>query len=807
MDKLMEVKVKSKIEASKASQTCYHCGDDCKTINIRVNDKYFCCEGCKTVYEIIHENNLCNYYNLENHPGAKQNKAMDEYLFLDNEEIKSKLINFEEGFTCKVTFYIPNIHCSSCLWLLENLHRINKGIIKSEINFPKKQASILFNKESIQLKELASLLNHLGYPPLINLSQVSKKKIKTDPSLYIKLGVAGFCFANIMLLSFPDYLGFQGLQSSLGNFFGYLSLLLGTPVAFYCASDYFTSSITAIRNRMINIDLPIALSLMVIYGKSCYEILTHTGMGYLDSFSGLIFFLLIGKWYQRKTFEAISFERDYQSYFPVAVTKIENTHEVNVPIYKLQKGDRIRIRHNDLIPADGKIVSGMGEIDYSFVTGESVSVEKKQGEHVFAGGRQKGKLIEIEIQKEINQSYFTQLWNQDVFQKEKNLSLSNFANLIGKYFTIAILLVGIGTFAFWQLVDPSKAVLASVSVLIIFCPCTLALAIPFCFSNTLKILGKKGFYLKNSDTVEVIGNINTIVFDKTGTITSSEQKAKFLGRKLSKDDRQAIKALVKNSSHPLSRIIYQIILEEASPSVQSFSEEQGKGIIGVVNGKAYKIGSCEFVVGREENDKTYETKTYVQIEKEVVGFYCIQNNIRPGLYDAISKLSQTYELHMISGDQSSDKSKMERIFPNKNNIHFGLDPIQKLEYIKELQSQGKKVMMVGDGLNDAGALKQSDAGVAVSDDIYNFSPSCDAIVNSNQLHLLNKFLSYCKSSSTIVKFSLLISLSYNITGLVFATSAHLSPMIAAILMPASSVSVVLFVIGMSNLFAKRNSLI
>jgi Cu+-exporting ATPase len=162
---------------------------------------------------------------------------------------------------------------------------------------------------------------------------------------------------------------------------------------------------------------------------------------------------------------------------------------------------------------------------------------------------------------------------------------------------------------------------------------------------------------------------------------------------------------------------------------------------------------------------------------------------------------------MISGDQSSDKSKMERIFPNKNNIHFGLDPIQKLEYIKELQSQGKKVMMVGDGLNDAGALKQSDAGVAVSDDIYNFSPSCDAIVNSNQLHLLNKFLSYCKSSSTIVKFSLLISLSYNITGLVFATSAHLSPMIAAILMPASSVSVVLFVIGMSNLFAKRNSLI
>jgi len=807
MNKPMEVEVMSKKEANKASHTCYHCGDSCKTTDITVDEKYFCCEGCKTVYEIINENNLCNYYSLENHPGVKQNKVKDEYLFLDNEEIKSKLLDFEEGSTCKVTFYIPNIHCSSCLWLLENLHRINHGIIKSEINFPKKQASILFNQESIQLKELASLLNHLGYPPLINLSQVAKKKIKTDPSLYIKLGVAGFCFANIMLLSFPDYLGFTGLQSSLGNFFGYLSLILGTPVAFYCASDYFTSSITAIRNRMINIDLPIALSLIVIYGKSCYEILTHTGMGYLDSFSGLIFFLLIGKWYQRKTFEAISFERDYQSYFPVAVTKIENNREVNVPIYKLQKGDRIQIRHNDLIPADGKIVTGTGEIDYSFVTGESIPVEKKEGEHVFAGGRQKGKLLEIEIEKEINQSYFTQLWNQDVFQKGKNLSLSNFANLTGKYFTIAILIVGIGTFAFWQLVDPSKAVLASVSVLIVFCPCTLALAIPFCFSNTLKILGKKGFYLKNTDTVEVIGNIDTIVFDKTGTITSSEHQAEFLDKKLSLEDVKSIKTLVKNSSHPVSRIIYQSISDEPYPSVQSFSEEQGKGIIGVVNGKAFKIGSCEFVLGHEENDKTYETKTYVQIDKEVVGFYCIQNNIRPGLREAISKLSDSYELHMISGDQSSDKSKMEELFPDKNNIHFGLDPSEKLEYIKQLQAAGKKVMMVGDGLNDAGALKQSDAGVAVSDDIYNFSPSCDAIVNSKQLRLLNTFLSYCKSSSTIVKFSLLISLSYNITGLVFATSAHLSPMIAAILMPASSVSVVLFVIGMTNLFAKKKSLI
>lgn len=788
---------------------CYHCGDECKSKAISIEGKDFCCEGCKTVFELLDSNNLCNYYQFNNSPGNKINNGTDsKYAYLDNETIKNRLLDFREKSYSKITFYIPGIHCSSCIWLLENLHKFSAGVIRSQINFLKKELTVIFNEEIITLREVAEILDSTGYTPQISLSQLDKKesKKKTNHQLF-KLGIAGFCFGNIMLLSFPDYLKMDSLEAGYGHFFAYLSLFLSLPVFLYCDSEFFTSAYNGLKKRIINIDLPIALGLLVIFARSVYEILSHTGPGYLDSFAGLVFFMLIGRWYQRRTYDALAFERDYKSYFPVSVTKISEDNKEIIPINELKPLDRILIRNQELIPADAKILNGIGNIDYSFVTGESVPVRKEQGCDVFAGGRQVGGTLELEIQKEISQSYFTDLWNQDVFKKEKNESIENFANKTGKIFTIAVIILSMATFTYWWLNDYSKAVQSFAAVLIVFCPCMLALSIPFCFNNAMRIFGRHGFYLKSTETVEQIAKVDTIVFDKTGTITTVNDSTEFIGEELSNYEKILIKSLTKHSTHPLSQIVAKSLTCLDAATLEEFEEMPSQGITGKVDGNLVKIGTRQFVSGETKQESDPFSKVHISIKGMYRGYFRIENKLREGLPGLILSLGKKYDLHLLSGDNSQQKENMLKLFPKEQNVHFSQKPLDKLEYIKRLQEQGKTVLMVGDGLNDAGALKQSDAGITVSDDVYNFSPSCDAIIDSNKLRKLNEYVRFCKSSLTTVKASLIISLFYNILGLSFAMAGKLNPLVAAVLMPASSVSVVLFVTITSNIIAKKKGLI
>src|SRR3972149_4671997 len=269
-----------------------------------------------------------------------------------------------------VTFYVPQMHCSSCIWLLENLYRINPGIIHSEVDFLKKTVTIKFNPNRISLKQNVELLTSIGYEPQINLEDVEGKKLQTtNKKLIYKIGVTGFCFGNIMLLSFPEYLNIDAADSFFIKFFGWLNLILSLPVFLYSSSGYFISAYKGLQKRILNIDVPISLGIFVLFFRSAFEVITHTGAGYFDSMTGLVFFLLLGKLFQNKTYETLNFDRNYKSYFPLSGILKTNESEVSIPISKLNVGDKIIIRNNEIIPADSVLFGGEGNIDYSFVTG------------------------------------------------------------------------------------------------------------------------------------------------------------------------------------------------------------------------------------------------------------------------------------------------------------------------------------------------------------------------------------------------------------------------------------------------------
>ncbi|MEC8831016.1 MAG: heavy metal translocating P-type ATPase metal-binding domain-containing protein, partial [Bacteroidota bacterium] len=424
-----------------ADSTCFHCGDECGNNGVKFDDKEFCCNGCKTVYEIFTSNGLSTYYEIEGKAGTTPNEIRQKYDFLDNQEIVGQLVEFNEEGVQVVSLSIPTIHCSSCIWVLENLNKLHSAITVSQVDFPKKTIRVTYKTEDFSLKALVLLLGSIGYEPYISLEEYTKKGKNVDRSLIYKLGVAGFAFGNVMLFSFPEYFEVEEFWlDQYKHVFRWLMFAFSIPVVFYAAQDYFISAYKGIRSKLLNIDVPIALGILVLFLRSTFDIVFDLGSGFFDSLTGLVFFLLLGKFFQQKTYAYLSFERDYKSYFPIAVTRLnKNGGEENVQIYNIEVGDRVLIRSHEIIPVDCILIKGTAEIDYSFVTGESEPVFKESGEKLFAGGKQLSGVLEVEVLKSVSQSYLTQLWGNSVFSKDKASQFQTLTDSIGKRFTIAVL--------------------------------------------------------------------------------------------------------------------------------------------------------------------------------------------------------------------------------------------------------------------------------------------------------------------------------------------------------------------------------
>lgn len=788
---------------------CTHCGDQCPNGAVPDENKgaVFCCDGCRTVYQMLQESGLGKYYEMEAFPGLNLNKRRedDRYAFLDNAEIANSLIQFKEGDVFKIGLQIPAIHCSSCIWLLEHLHQIHSAIRWSRVDFMKKEISISADPKKMSLRQLVELLADIGYEPDLSLERAEKKQNSNEQQRLIKqIALAGFCFGNIMMFSFPEYFGFgtTAEDERFSLLFKSLNLMLAVPAILYSGRDYLISAWKAVKKGVVHINIPLALGMLALFGRSSYEIISGTGAGYMDSLAGLIFFLLIGKWFQEYTYGHIRFERDYKSYFPLAVSVVEGDGLSSRMVSQLQKGDRMYVRSGEIIPADAILLSGEAQIDYSFVTGESAPVSKSLGELVYGGGRQIGGAIEAEVVRDVNQGHLTKLWNSGMLT-EKEGKVKSFSDRVSRYFTWGLLLIAIFSFAAWAFYDMSKAFFVFTSVLIVACPCALALSSPFALGNMMRILGRNGFYLKNSQALEEMAHINHIVFDKTGTLSMSNSFGiSYEGRALNEKERAILFAGSRQSKHPYSRAVAEWSTSAQIPLVE-FEEKIGRGIVIRSSEHQLKLGSAEWLGVRSDHR---EKGVHLEVNGDYYGFFCLSPRFRAHSKETLKALGTNHELSLVSGDDASELPQVQALYPAFVALQFKASPEDKMKSIRALKSQGNQVMMMGDGLNDSGALMQADLGVVITEDVNNFTPAANAILQADQFEKLPLYFKLSKQTLSIIHISFGISLAYNLVGLSWAVSGNLSPVFAAILMPLSSISVVLFNTMATHYVAKKGGL-
>jgi Cu+-exporting ATPase len=463
------------------------------------------------------------------------------------------------------------------------------------------------------------------------------------------------------------------------------------------------------------------------------------------------------------------------------------------------------VRNEELIPADSILVAGHASIDYSFVTGESMPQSKQPGSLVYAGGKQKGTAIELETVKEVSQSYLTQLWNQSNYETRQSESrFLQLVNRISHYFTIVLVSIALASLAGWVYRgDDVRGWNAFTAVLIIACPCALAISSPFTLGNILRLFSRKKFYLKNFAVIEKLAKVDTLVFDKTGTLTHADDAdVTFTGEPLGNEAEKMVRSVVHHSSHPLSRMLYNALDATLVPA-ENYREVSGKGISAEVFGIPVRIGSAAWM-GLDVTLPPSSMRVYVSIAGVVKGYYSLQNRYRDGLEGVVRNLRKAgYRLSVLSGDHAGERDNLVRIFGSDAEVCFEQSPSDKLRYILRLQHQKRNVLMVGDGLNDAGALKQSDAGITVSEQVNNFSPACDGILDAARFSSLPAFLRTARASHRIILASFFIALLYNFIGLYYAVRGNLSPVVAAILMPVSAVTIISFTTGASNFIAGK----
>jgi len=845
--------------ASAAEPVCFHCGTPCGAGSVRVEEKVFCCAGCRTVFEVLAGSGLGHFYDLGKQAGIRVKEAAraDQFRHLDDPAVSARLLDYSDGRTCRVTLRVPAMHCVACVWLLENLFRLHPAIGRSEVNFPRREVTLTFDATRLPLSGLVALLTSLGYEPVFHLADLSGRTRAPAPRrLWLQLGIAGFAFGNVMLLSFPGYLGLAGESSpALQRFFGLVSLALALPVLLYSAADYWRAAWRCVRRGLVTLDLPIALGLAALFAQSAQDILRGTGPGYLDSLTGLIFFLLCGRLFQQKTYDRLSFDRDYRSFFPLAVVRLRppgsmpgsaeaagaspgedraGEQEETVALARLQVGDRLRLRHGELIPADARLVRGQGLVDYSFVTGESEPVTRRPGDYLYAGGQQVGGAIEVEIVKPVSQSYLAALWSHAAFAKQRGETLNTVTNRFSRWFVAGVAVIALGTAAYWLGHRPELAWRAATAVLIVACPCALALAAPFALGTAQRWLARRNIFLKSPQVLETLARVDAIVFDKTGTLTSPRRtQVRWQGAPLAAEEISAVRALARHSTHPLARRLGESLnpagsqrdgttagpreenpARDGEPSgvgaVADFREHAGRGIEGRVGGRQVWLGSAAWLRGRgvavPAARRAGGASVHVAIDGVYRGHYALGNVLRPRTENVIGRLASRYELALLSGDHARQRKTFRRLFGPRARLQFHQTPLGKLDFIRRLQEAGRITMMVGDGLNDAGALRQSDVGVAVVEQIGTFAPASDVILAAEAVPRLPALLRFARQAVGVVYACFGLSVVYNVLGLSLAAQGRLSPLVAAVLMPLSSVSVVAFACGATSWLARRGPL-
>lgn len=814
---------------------CAHCGQSCDRAHLLTSDeKPFCCTGCRSVYEILRDHELCDYYTIRAASDAADDRSSvaagdrfashRDYAALDEPAIVRSLVSYLSETRQRIVWNVPSLHCASCVWLLEQLDRFDAGVLMSEVDILRKTVTVDLDPRVTSARRVAEGMAGIGYAPVIQLenpdSNAPKKARSTTRALYSRIGIAGFAAGNTMMIYVARYFAqseraASGMGSLLGSrlewVFGWMSVALSIPVLLYSASPWFTAAWAALRGRRITLDVPVALGILVLFIRSVTDLAMGTGEGYLDSFNGLVFFLLIGRLFQQKAFDALSFDRTYRSFFPLSVRVERSSGEQQIiPIEQIAIGEKLSVRNAEVVPCEAVLQSEAAYVDYSFVTGEAMPVECTAGAIIHAGGRIIGRSANLVAMKPVSHSELGAMWGRSTASAKRRPRLLDLSDLFGKWFTALALIIAVVGAAFW-LPDLRAAFDVFTAVLIIACPCALTLATPITLGTAMGVLGRFGIYLKNVSVLLELPRITAVFFDKTGTLTFSNPDITFRGRDLTDDEWRMIRSVAAQSVHPLSRAIAAELQEPVSP-VSYVHEEVGRGLEARVEDREVRIGALDFVARPPRAsfaelpwlaaDDDTAGSVYISIDDELVGGLHITSRVRPRTALMLRDLRESVALRLISGDTDREVPMLEPFF-EREEMQFSCTPDKKNAEIAAARAKGQHVLMVGDGLNDAGAMETADVAVAVSEDTATLVPACDAIMFADSLIKLPLLLRYARQLKRVILASFVFSIVYNLIGLWLAVAGLLTPLAAAILMPVSSITVIGVSVAGARFFGRR----
>jgi P-type Cu+ transporter len=782
---------------------CRHCGDPCPAPESASAGGPFCCGGCAAVYAFLNGNGLGAFYACDTPPGATQRSASRHgggFTALDDPAVAARVLKVDSPTLSCAVFEVPGLHCASCVWLVERLWGIDPRIVRVEVDLVRRSAQVWFRPDRMAVRQVAELLAAVGYPPDLPREVVHSSVTSERRRLYLQIGLAGFAFGNVMVFSIPRYASGSVLEAPFQQLFDVLNIGLATPVLLYSASDYLRRAWRAVTMMRLTLDVPIALGLLALYVRSVADILSGRGPGFMDSFAGLVFFLLVGRLFQQYAFDRIHFDRTYRSFLPLTVPVARGDGWTPTAIEALRAGDRISLRPHEVVPADAVLVDQSGTVDYAFVTGESTPVALSRGDRIHAGGRVVDRTLALDVTQSVEHTHLARLWNHPAFATDRRHWITDVSARFGGWFTVATLALAAGGALAW-LPDTGMAVQVASAVLIIACPCALTLAAPVTLGTAMSQLAPRGLFLKEPAVALDLSRIDTIVFDKTGTLTGGDALAD-PPADVSDVDWRHVRRLAAESAHPVSRAIGGG--KGASGSVVDCVEVAGAGLRGVVDGCDVAIGTPAFVsatTGARIDPDAAVSGAALAIGGRFRGWVRLSATVRSGVERAVAALARTHDVWLLSGDSGVDAPRWATFFGDR--LRYRQSPEDKLAFVQARTAAGGHVMMVGDGLNDAGALAAADVGLAVSDDTACLAPACDALIRGRALAELPALLRYARQARQVIVLCFAVSVVYNVLGLALALQGRLTPLATAVLMPVSSLTVIGLSAGAMRWLARR----
>jgi len=802
---------------------CNHCHLSFDNeIMIKEEELNFCCKGCQGVYHLLKSDGLDSFYD------KLGNKTITPPLNLDNDDISkfdtnSFMSNYatinKDGFY-EIDLIIEGIHCAACVWLNEKILHDTQGLIEANINFTTNKAKVIWDNDELKLSDIILRIRSIGYNAYAYDSSIADEKAtKAKREYFIKMMVAVIASMNIMMLSVAKYTGFfTGITPEVMKMIHIGEFILSTPVLFYSGWVFFKGAYFGLKNKILNMDFLVSSGALLTYIYSLFILFGAKGESYFDSVAMIITFVLVGKYLEvigKKS--AVDTLDKIKSSLPLEAVIIDGENKKQVALNSINIGDIVEIKTGEKVPVDGVIVKGEGTFDEASLTGESVPIFKKVGDTVYSGTINSNNLIHFEVTKDFKNSTFSSIVTLLEDSLNSKPKIQDKANEYSKGFTVSILTLSLLTFVVWYFFGLDlgfdyegtshfeKSFIVAISVIVIACPCALALATPIASLIGISELAKKGLLFKEAKFIESLAKVDTVVFDKTGTLTKGELtvvKASILNKNIEKLN--LLYSLLDTSTHPISKSVKKYLLSKYDLKLQKLSNVKNIDARGMsaefINLDESSLSPLKLIGGnldlildeKIKYDLKVENSIYIfAIDNEVIASFELVDEVKDYAFELIEYLQKKdIEVIMLTGDNEKVASKISSLLNIKKYLSKQT-PVSKAEYIKKVRAEGKIVVMVGDGVNDSVALSNSDVAIAMG-------TSADVSMAVSDIVLLNSSLTSLKDAFEIssrtykfIKQNLAISLVYNLVTIPFAMFGYVIPLVAALSMSLSSLLVVL----------------